>query len=283
MKRIFLVGLPRSGTTLLQSMLYAGGEVYSMPETHLLRLGLGRTRIKAQIRAAHFRFAYGENFIESVKCLISKKRFLDCVISNLDLDAHEKNYTVWLEKTPEHLYYSDMIIHNILDCKIIFMERNHVDIAASLIDMWQQVNNDNFFISRTLQYISNARFGLPYILNKKYYKLFFRNPWVFRAVNEIRQGIQYFEDNSDIFVKVNYEELLNDAENVLIKLCNDLGINYSTEMLEYQKVAAKVIEPHESWKNNNSKKINDSRISKFSSLSSLEQDFITSFFKAKLL
>ena len=34
MKRIFIVGVARSGTTLLQSMLASHPEIHSFPETH---------------------------------------------------------------------------------------------------------------------------------------------------------------------------------------------------------------------------------------------------------
>ena len=40
-KRVFLVGCPRSGTTLLQSMLHAHPSIYSLPETKFFHVLIG--------------------------------------------------------------------------------------------------------------------------------------------------------------------------------------------------------------------------------------------------
>ena len=59
-QRLFLVGCPRSGTTLLQSFLAAHSEIYSFPESHFFnwlffpgslrtRLGLASNEIESQM------------------------------------------------------------------------------------------------------------------------------------------------------------------------------------------------------------------------------------------
>ena len=274
MKRIFLVGLPRSGTTLLQSMLFAGGEIYSMPETHLFRLGLGRKRLKSQLRALYFRYNYSSSVLGGIKLALSKKSYIIEVFKRLDEDCKNINLDCWLEKTPEHLYYASKVKSQFPCSKFIFIRRNAVDVAASIIDMWCKVIDGKNKFTLFIHYISNLRFFIRYAHQPRFYNLIVKSPWIFRAVSEIKSGIEYFNKNRPLFSVVDYEALIKQPKETLQCLCNELDIAYNDLMLKYEEAAKSVINANEVWKSNNSKSIDHKRSSKILSLSSLERDFI---------
>ena len=113
MKRFFLVGSPRSGTTLLQSLLGCSPELTTFRESHLYSHALSRrlsvfVPLRSPIKLAH-RF-YTENGI-ATEILpsflpldrISPNRIGRYFLEVLDLAAQNRNRAAWLEKTPRHL------------------------------------------------------------------------------------------------------------------------------------------------------------------------------------
>ena len=59
MKRIFLVGAPRSGTTILQSLLAAHPKITSFPETKFFQY-LWSDRLKSKLPDRLYEFFYDE-------------------------------------------------------------------------------------------------------------------------------------------------------------------------------------------------------------------------------
>ena len=53
MARVFIVGCPRSGTTLLQAMLASHETVYSFPETHFFKKYPGEVLAISTFWSAH--------------------------------------------------------------------------------------------------------------------------------------------------------------------------------------------------------------------------------------
>ena len=137
MKRIFLVGAPRTGTTILQSLLAAHPEVISFPESkffHYLLYDQFAEKLPSRMEAF---------FKEEIKRPELFKDFDDSqtvetkaswFVGVLDGWAAEQNKSIWLEKTPEHIYFIDDIERLVPDAKLIHILRNGMDTIASLYE-----------------------------------------------------------------------------------------------------------------------------------------------------
>jgi hypothetical protein len=139
---VFIVGYPRSGTTLIQGLLATQENVVSFPETHFFSLVRSvihvdndriqpdcleavisrireRTRLSQQAEA-HIKQTAGNPGI-SVKML-----FENIVIDNLISQTNDHNFSnlKWVEKTPDHVYWLDVIFRFYPRAKIIYVMRN---------------------------------------------------------------------------------------------------------------------------------------------------------------
>jgi hypothetical protein len=146
LKAVFLVGCPRSGTTLIQSLLGCAPGFATFPESHLFsrgfarRLGLALPQRSAKKEALRF---FADAGISSDRLppagpltLLPGLRgvfFLDV----LDAAARAENAHSWLEKTPRHLHYIDVIQAAVRaahrQVAFVHVVRDGVAVASSLI------------------------------------------------------------------------------------------------------------------------------------------------------
>ncbi|MBX3014596.1 MAG: sulfotransferase [Caldilineaceae bacterium] len=143
--RLFLVGCPRSGTTLLQSMLATHSQILSFPESHFLlvtsRSWLSRVLYKMGIvspaqrtRLHQFLTEIGEPALYHHFPRYDRRisLYLTRFGATLDQLTLNQQKRVWLEKTPGHLYYIAQWERVIQDAKFIHLLRNGADTIASL-------------------------------------------------------------------------------------------------------------------------------------------------------
>jgi hypothetical protein len=156
MRRTFIVGCPRSGTTVVQAMLARHPDVFTLPETaffeHLLgdlawrwgdlqavrsrprlrhRMGFARqrgrmafTQIMAQLGTAP---APARSPVRTETCI---RRF----IATLDEMTESAGHDMWVEKTPNHLLYIPEIRAHMPDAQFVHVIRSGMDVLASLAD-----------------------------------------------------------------------------------------------------------------------------------------------------
>ncbi len=139
---IFIVGCPRSGTTLLRIILNSHSKVCSGEETGILSYmdDLFKTRWK-QLQNYNIT---EEEFLEEVK-----KFFL--AIHHRYCDITKKS--IWVDKTPSHGKHLDFISRLFPRCKIIHIIRDGRDVAASHKDKWGKKG----FYSALYEWISYVR------------------------------------------------------------------------------------------------------------------------------
>jgi LPS sulfotransferase NodH len=140
MKRVFIVGCPRSGTTLLQTLLAANGRLVSPPETHFFNylvprsfaryLGVasrsGRDRILQHMEKI------GVCFRAPTTSWMSD--WTDALVECLDEMALAESVNGWIEKTPVHLHFIELIEKFIPDALFLHIVRNGKDTSASLYE-----------------------------------------------------------------------------------------------------------------------------------------------------
>ena len=125
--KVFIVGCPRSGTTLLQSMLAAHPYIMSLPETHFFfKLFYGNYRLQ-NFGITIWSKKIIENFeqIGSVekKPIGIKKYFVGHLTKTffeiLDSKVKENGKKILVEKTPIHLRYIPWIEKYLVNSKQI--------------------------------------------------------------------------------------------------------------------------------------------------------------------
>jgi len=255
--RLFLVGCPRSGTTLLQSLLAAHSQIASFPESHFFRYLLGNRstwRRKLRIPSPLARQRFDQFLVETghpelerylPKTAVFTIQYIKGFIRVLDELTQQQEKSLWLEKTPGNLYYISYIEKRVEGAKFIHLVRNGADVVTSLYDVTHQYPED------------------------------WRGAWdldrcIRQWINDVRLSLNHLHKPNHILVQ--YEQLIDNQLLVLSELCDFIGVKYEPTMLEnYQKVAENVILPFEYWKVSVQQGIYNTSGQKFNQLFNEEQ------------
>lgn len=248
-KRIFIVGCPRSGTTLLQGMLAAHPDVYSLPETYFFSRALvSKNPFKnymlwpaIKVRK-HFenivREAGGESLCNVYNIGIFQSDYYRPFVDFMDDITMENKKNIWVEKTPMHLYCVSEIQKRIPDACIIHMVRNGLDVVDSLV----RATQDN-----PQQW---ARFGG---WRRKFWKGFSVDDAIKIWNHDFNITKSRLAISKDILVK--YEDLISDPFSSLLNLCQELDITYSDRMIHSDKSFGSIVREDEIWKINNKNRV----------------------------
>lgn len=200
---IFLLGLPRSGTTLLQRVLSAHPDVASVAEPWVLlplvtcfdpdytRSVYGQNNLEIaitdlKVEAGNFQHAY-DNHVRT---------FINDIYTPL-----RGNKRYFLDKTPRYYLIADELHRLFPEAKFIYLFRNPIDIYDSIIE--------TFFG------------GKLYQLSAHYFDLT-------EGVNLISK---LWKINSSNSLKINYEDFCTNGEDVIRQICKYLEIEYLPEIL----------------------------------------------------
>lgn len=214
---VFLVGCSRSGTTFLQSLLAAHPEITSFKESHfyqfMVPLKYEHRRYKLQLVSRRFKPHIKQYFEQEIKrpellqyfpsvpiMLLQNQGFLK-VMKHL---AQEQGNHIFLEKTPDHIYYLTYIEKFVPNAKFIHIIRNGVEVIASLYEVthkypepWGGARDIDTCIGNWLQAIQTTQ---KYI-------------------------------NHPNHIIVGYEKLVNNPQSTLEKLCHFVDLDFDKNML----------------------------------------------------
>jgi len=248
--RVFLVGCPRSGTTLLQSMLMASTGIESFPESHLFdtSFGTGKRALLCRVfRGAYLWFHLG-GWIKTLRAhgfsppplrpSWSRRRMIRRAVASLDAMTLSAGKHVWVEKTPGHLHHIDRIQSLVAHPRFIHIVRDGRATVASLHvaaleqpQAWRWARSVEACVQRWNRCIAiSARYA----------------------------------DEPGHHV-VRYRDLVDDPEAVLAELCDFLDVAFEESMVsDYAASAERVIRPGEDWKAANAGPLRDPGLEKFS-------------------
>jgi hypothetical protein len=255
---VFVVGGPRSGTTLLAAMLAAHPAFDCGPETHCLsrwaRLGsrehariLDRhdwperaTRYVCSLtlgkRPVHALFGLAESDVRS--WLASRPPTLASLLESLTAQrATRAGRRRWVEKTPRHLEVPELIASTWPDARIVRIVRDPRDAAVSL---------------------TKVPFGTQSLLT---------NLSVLARMNEA--GAAFFRTSPQALT-LRYEDLVAEPESELRRLCAFVGEPYDAAMIEGRDRFGRVAAEHEWWKGDATGPLDRSRVGQWESQMPLE-------------
>jgi hypothetical protein len=235
-KPVFVVGGPRSGTTLLSAMLAAHTAFDCGPETHFLsrwaRLGrrerariLDRSDWPARASAYVTGLAlgkqpvypmYGLSEADVRAWLESRPPSLSVMLESLTAQRAERAGALrWVEKTPRHLEVPELILETWPHARIVRIVRDPRDAALSL---------------------TRVPFGTPSLLT---------NLSLLARMNEAAAD---FYRESDQALTVRYEDLVAAPEPELRRICEFVAVAFEPGMIEDRSAASGVAAAHEWWK-----------------------------------
>jgi hypothetical protein len=242
-RRIFLVGVARSGTTLVQSLLATHTDVTSFTESHFFyrhftHVPLRELPILTKNPTQRVRDFLAENneaptvaseWLEAkgrgalrVKPLrpFSTTAVARRLVELLDELALRRGYSNWLEKTPWHIRYTPLLDRVCSDRppQYVHVVRHGLDVVASL-------------------HSASQSWERPYGVDE----------CIRRWNDEVALTLARIDQPRHHVVL--YEELASEPEPTMRRLVRELGLEWQPEMLEgYGRTSDELITADEPWK-----------------------------------
>ncbi|MDR5589341.1 sulfotransferase [Christiangramia sp. SM2212] len=221
--KIFIVGVGRSGTSLLQSMLNAHSEVAFIPETHFLRKYVFTNKIFPGEQEVMTELKQDENLqrvkIDPHQIVNNRNSYLEVYNELLDIYLETKGKKIIGDKDPRNIDFLPHLKNYFPDAKIIHIIRDPRDVVLSRTKAdWSKHWPFNLHA-----YMYNAQIGRG------------------RKIGRNLFGSNYFE--------ICYEDLIMTPEKELKKICELIGIDFETAMLEFSSSAKELVDKSElQWK-----------------------------------
>jgi len=222
---IFVVGAPRSGTTLVQCILSANSRAYSLPETHFFSIVLPALDVDfdapltpEQVARAHALLTdEAELDLPPLPPTGTARELLLALFDAFRPDDDPRRARV-VEKTPLHVEHVPLIGAVFPDATFIHVVRNPVDVVSS----WLRVP-----FASTHSVISCAQ------------------SWS----GAVAYGEQAAEWSPTRVRTVLYEQLVRNPETEVSRLCGYVDLEFEPEMLEeFGREASRNVGSRESWK-----------------------------------
>lgn len=180
-KRIFVVGVPRSGTTMVQGMLNAHPDIVSFPESHFFSFATYDLRFRmygdlaprqGSLTGARLHRLRGRFSIWRGKSNPYLRERIALFLERADLQGHAPRFAAlpdriaplarefiavldeaagdghWVEKTPHHAFFTDLIERHVPGACFIHVIRRGEDALASIMDaaqkypLWRRMHVD---------------------------------------------------------------------------------------------------------------------------------------------
>jgi len=254
--RLFLVGCPRSGTTLLQCLLAAHPLIASFPESHFFthlvpgqrwRRMLGQAKEGIDGRYLEYlekleRLDLRQRIPQGKKKAAPYARSFTRILDELT-EAQGKE--IWLEKTPVHLLYIKHIQKLVPGARFIHIVRSGEDVVASLYEVTHK-HPEVWGGSRNLE------------------------ECVTRWLGDLRTSARYRSRPDHIVVR--YEKLVAEPKEVLEDVCRFAEVEFDAQMLaDYSGEAERLVLKAETWKTGAGGAIKSANAGKFHKLFDEEQ------------
>lgn len=233
-RTVFVIGVGRSGTSLIQSMLHAHPDVAFLPETHFFRRYIARSygRRKHENHGAEAFQSTLANDKEYQRADISTTELLDPFLKDVQpfdlprvcthlfqLYRNRKGANVIGEKDPRLIDYLPQVQNVFPEARILHIVRDPRDVVLSRMKADWSAGRPGWL--HALTYRAQIRRGR-------------------------RQGQQAFGEQ---YKEVRYEDLLTKPETTLRDISRHIGVEYDDAMLTFQESAEELVDESErAWK-----------------------------------
>jgi protein-tyrosine sulfotransferase len=216
---IFIIGVPRSGTTLVRTILDSHPEIACGPETPWLAPHQPRS-----IGALH-RFLCDDKLgvcasfgLDRDTVTRASRRMAEDLFGAY---AHLRGKSRWAEKTPDNLLHLEFLLELFPDARLIHIVRDPLDVAISTSVIPEHRKGISASHEKLLQLGPGVTVG-----NNAFNALLRRSHWD-RLIHAGLSG-------RDV-LRVAYERLVRSPEVVAREICAHVGEDYDPAMLEYER------------------------------------------------
>lgn len=210
----FIVGVGRSGTTMLRLMLDSHPELAIPSETHFIPRAFRACERAKNPHAAFYRATTTYRTWADHQIDEDEMRKRVAAIKPFDLGealrvfyqmyAERFGKVRWGDKTPQYLRHMRLVSELLPEARFIHILRDGRDVALSTKDLW--------FGPDSVE--ENAK-------------------WWTSWIEDARRQSQYLE----FYKEIRYEDLITDTETVLRETCAFLNLPYEASMLDYHQTA----------------------------------------------
>lgn len=222
----FIVGVSRSGTTLLRLMLDAHPALAIPPETHFLQVLLERPPAQADAFLSVVTGAQTwPDFHLDAEALrqriVARGPFglAGAVEAFYEAYAERRGKPRWGDKTPPYVLRIAAIRRLLPQARFIHIVRDVRDVALSLRDKWFGPGAD---VERAATF------------------------WRDRIETARRQAAEF---PAETYTEIRYEDLVADPERVLRKVCAAIALAFDPAMLDYHREARERLDEMQDWRN----------------------------------
>ena len=196
LKPLFIIGLPRSGSTLVESLIsQSSNQIHSFGEYHAVNMSIF-DQIASKIYAENFNY-------KKFKFVIDKEKFQNSLLEKYD----NINNNIFIDKSLENFFNIDIILNFFPNAKFLHTYRNFND---SIIGIYQRMMPDlswTHTIEHILEYAENYKLVINFF-KKKYPKQ---------------------------ILDVNLEELTVDKKAISQKIFNFCNIDWDEDVLNFNR------------------------------------------------
>jgi len=204
---IFIISQPRSGSTLLQRVLFGHPDVQTAAETWLMlhqAYSLRHNGVTAEYNS-HFAYKCVEEFMENythgTEVYLNAIREWARTIYQDAIQKHNKRY--FLDKTPRYFFIIPELYQLFPRAKFVFLLRNPLAVLSSELTTYVKGN-------WPILGVFNA-------------DLVAAPEWILNGIELV---------GNDGYV-IHYEHFVSDPENSIRALCGYLGLDFHEQMLDY--------------------------------------------------
>ena len=267
MQRFFIIGNPRSGTTLFRLMLIKHSKICVPPEAGFL------VWLYKEFKDTVFNVNY-DYFIEQListnkietwnldyeklKNYLNNKKpstfkdVMDCVYQFYTLDVLKKEINLYGDKNNYYLNHVDLLASLYQNAKFVHIIRDGRSVAASYKGVMKQ------------KMVSKYAPKLPTEIND------IASEWKTNISNIEKSFSKLLTEQK---ITIRYEDLVLEPEKTLIKVCDFLGLNFEEQMLNYYTTTIQDgLEPEEylAWKQKNLQPLQKNEVDKYKQLTNKE-------------
>jgi hypothetical protein len=241
-------------------MLMSHPRIESFPETKFFARGFGGRRrwmLHETLRGGYLWYLLVHWLVENedmdwsevytVPMFWSKDQMVDVFRDMLDQRAIESGKDLWVEKTPRHLHFIDVISEYLPEAKFVHIVRDGRAVVASMHQL-AHTNPETWGHYRSIDRV------------------------IRRWNRSVHDSLQYI--SKDCHVGVGYDQLVGFPEEILGSLASFLNVKYRATMIDsFHHEARRVVKSHETWKENTveSSSLEHRGLDKFHSLFSHEE------------
>ncbi|MEM9821557.1 MAG: sulfotransferase [Bacteroidota bacterium] len=238
---VYIIGVGRSGTSMLMTLLNGHSEIAFTPETHFLRFYLGNVQVKQKYEAlgpkAFQSLLEKDDYFKRLDCsaeallspYVSGKRPLDLseVYLHLLSQYRQRKGKTWIgDKDPRYIDYLPMVKKVCPEARIIHIYRDPREMVLSKMKADWAAHR-------------------PYWLNAMISQI--------QMKSGRQTARQLFGDN---YYELAYESLTQAPAQSLTNLLQFMGLDFEPEMLDLSKSAKELVDQSElQWKDNTFKPV----------------------------